>query len=211
MTLSAPHRPAAAALARAGLLGVYTVVARREARRPLDASGPCEIGLALQSEAFGFRATIPDGRRDTSEESLRISSYGEMRLLDVEVATLGGSRASILAVVEPAVPTPGSIELAVRAFALTSGGETVFCEEGAGPGETREMTVTREDGEMIAYRVFLVGRRVVCAMVSFRPTDADAHRGLRSFLRDFEVDPEPGKASRKRPSGAYVAIGKDRR
>jgi len=200
-----------AALARLGLLGVYTLLARRAARPARDPSLACEAGLALRSERFGVRTRLPDGRKSASEEALRIDGYGELALLDVEVETLGGSRACLLAAIEPAPPAPGAIELATRVFALPVGarmggsGQGVLCEEGAGPGESREVTVTGADGTMEASRIFVVGSRVICASALFAAGDHHAERDLRRFLHVLAVDADGEK--KKKPSGTYVAIG----
>jgi hypothetical protein len=211
MAIPATSKPQPAVLARLGLLGVYTLMVRRSSRPAIDPSLPGEVGLAFRSERFGFRTRIPDGSKVTTEESLRIQGYGELALLDVEIAAAGGSRACILAAIEPAPPAPGAIDLAARVFAMSGNGERTLCEEGAGPGESREVTVTSADGAIEASRIFVVGSRVLCASAYFAPRDERAHRDLRTFLRSFDVgcfEVDADGAPKKKPSGTYVAIGR---
>lgn len=208
MGIAATSKPEPAVLARLGLLGVYTLLARRAARPPLDPTLPCEVGLAFRSARFGFRTRLPDGRKSTTEEALAIPGYGDLALLDLELETAGGSRACILAAIEPGPPAAGAIDLATRVLAMAGSARQTRCEEGSGPGESREVRVSADDGTVDVARIFVVGSRVVCATARFIPDDVVAHRDIRTFLRCFEVDGDG--APKKKPSGTYVAIGGNR-
>lgn len=203
MTSTATQR--ADRLARVGLLGTYTMLARRAARAELQPHGPPGGPCAFDAPSFGFRARLPGGWIRQSAETLHVAGRGGILFQDLEVVTPEGVRIRIGSAVEPALPGEVALDELVRVLGSQAGGRLVACDPPESGAPVRDLTIFGHDRTLMVARVAIVGRRVLCADAWLDAGDAGVGDDV---VRDFfdglvvaaPVGPGPGEG---RSSGTY--------
>lgn len=190
-------------LARAGLLGTYTMLARRAARPEVQPVGSAGGPAALRAESFGYSVRLPPGWLRQSVESLHVAGRGVILFQDLELLTPEGARLRIGSVIEPELPAEGAIEELVRVIGGQSGGHVVTDVAGdasESEGLWRDVAIFGEDRTLALARVAVVGRRVLCADAWL---DSEAGDELvRAFFDELELLPANDPIE-SRPSGTY--------
>jgi hypothetical protein len=208
MSSSASQR--ADRLARVGLLGTYTMLARRAARPELQPAGRAGAACALDAASFGFRVRLPAGWVRQTVETLHVPGRGVILLQDLDVLTPVGVRVHVGSAVEPADPEPGALEELVRVVGDQMPGQLVACEGAADGAPVRDLTIFGERGALFVARVAIVARRVLCADAWVDGADAaagdDVVRELLETLVVTAPRTSPSEPPEGRPSGTYRAI-----
>lgn len=205
MTSTATQR--ADRLARVGLLGTYTMLARRAARAELQPQGPPGGACALDAPSFGFRARLPGGWTRQSVETLHVAGRGGILFQDLEIVTPERVRVRIGSALEPALPGELALEELARVVGSQAGGRLVASDPPEDGRSIRDLTIFGHDGTLVVARVAVVGRRVLCADAWLDAGEASAGDDVvRDFFDALEVTAEPGPpAIDGRGSGTYRA------
>lgn len=205
MTSTATQR--ADRLARVGLLGTYTMLARRAARAELQPDGPPGGPCAFDAPSFGFRARLPGGWLRQSVEMLNVAGRGGILFQDLEVVTPEGVRLRLGSAVEPVLPGELALEELTRVLGSQAGGRLVASDPLDDGSSVRDLTIFADDGMLIVARLAIVGRRVLCADAWLDAGDSGAGDDVvRDFFDALVVTAPEGPVSGEgRTSGTYRA------
>jgi hypothetical protein len=187
-------------LVRVGLLGTYTMLARRAARGDVRPSGPAGGVAAFRAESFGFSARLPAGWVRQSVESLHVAGRGVVLFQDLEILTPEGARLRVGSVLEPEAPTASAVDELVRVVGGQSGGHIVASEAPEGDDPWRDIAIFGEDRTLALVRIAIAGRRVVCADAWLDSESGDDL--VRRFFDDLVLLPS-AELTENRPSGTY--------
>jgi hypothetical protein len=189
-------------LARVGLLGAYTLLARRAGRPDFQPSGRSGGPTSFRSEAFGFAARLPAGWVRQCIESLHVAQRGLLLFQEIEVYTPEGVRIRVGSSIEPSLPSDGAIDELVRVLGGSAGGRIVADEGEGDDPRVRDLTIFGEDRTLAVARVAIAGRRVLCADAWL--DDESGDEVVRRFFDDL-VLVDIGDPADSRPSGTYRA------
>jgi hypothetical protein len=189
-------------LARVGLLGTYTMLARRAARPESQPVGRAGGPTPFHAESFGWRAQLPGGWLRQSLETLHVVGRGVILFQDLEVLTPEGVRLRIGSVVEPSSPSDVALDELVRVVGGQSGGRIVACEPADDDSPWRDLTIFGHERTLAVMRVAVAGRRVLCADAWLDTDGAAGDDIVRDFFESLVLTPTADPLD-TRPSGTY--------
>ncbi len=195
-------------LARVGLLGTYTMLARRAARAELQPHGRAGGPTPLHAESFGWRALLPGGWLRQSLETMHVAGRGVILFQDLEILTPEGARIRVGSVVEPSTPSEVALEELVRVVGGQSGGRIVACEPADDASPSRDLTIFGEERTLAVVRVAVAGRRVLCADAWLDAEGPSGDDVVRDFFESLTLTPTTDPVD-MRPSGTYRSSSRD--
>lgn len=196
-TLPAPPPFQPDPLARAGLLGAHTMLARRKARPDFAPTGGASGPSRLRSEQFGFSAALPFGWTRQHGEAFLAQPYGLISFQDIEVLTPSGARARIGASMEPVTTCRDAIDQFADLYVEASRGRLLSRAPlpralRAELASSVDLTIALESCDLLLCRLFVEGPRVLCVETLHSAELSSDDDAMKAVLDGFEllVDPD---------------------
>lgn len=200
-TLPAPPPFQPDPLARAGLLGAHTMLARRAERASFSPEGQSSGPSRFRSEQFGFSALLPHGWTRQNGDSFLVQPYGLLRFEDIEVLTPSGGHARIGASIEPVLAARDALDLLASIYVEWTGGRVFASAKRRAGVPAVDLTIALPEGDLLICQLFVDGPRVI-TIETLHAADSDCDDDvMTAFHRGFEVLTDPDAAYR----GAFTS------